>query len=79
MANLKQKDSRIARDIVAEGTASHSSSANPTHEEIAALAYEIYISRGAGNGGEVEDWLQAESELLAQAVTPTPKSKSTAA
>ena len=39
--------------------------AAPTPEEIAQRAYEIYLSRGAVPGNEVEDWLQAERELMA--------------
>ena len=35
----------------------------PTTEEIAIRAYEIYQARGAGHGGDLEDWLQAEREL----------------
>jgi hypothetical protein len=32
-------------------------------EEIRRRAYEIYLERGEQPGGEVDDWLQAESEL----------------
>jgi hypothetical protein len=35
----------------------------PTTEEIAIRAYEIYQSRGATDGGDIGDWLQAEQEL----------------
>ena len=38
----------------------------PTHEEIAKKAYALYLSRGASDGHDVQDWLQAESELKAQ-------------
>jgi len=31
--------------------------------EIARRAYEIYLERGARDGHDVEDWLQAEAEL----------------
>ena len=37
----------------------------PTHEEIAARAYEIHES-GAG-GDQLQDWLRAEQELTAAA------------
>jgi hypothetical protein len=36
----------------------------PTHQEIAARAYQFYIERGRQDGYEVDDWLQAEYELL---------------
>jgi hypothetical protein len=37
--------------------------AAPTTEQIAKRSYEIYLSRGAQPGHEVEDWLAAEAEL----------------
>ena len=36
----------------------------PTHEEITRRAYEIYVARGMTPGNELEDWVQAERELL---------------
>jgi hypothetical protein len=33
-------------------------------EEIKLRAFEIYQQRGRGDGYELEDWLQAESEIL---------------
>lgn len=38
----------------------------PSQEEIALRAYHIYLQRGAGPGGELADWIQAERELLAE-------------
>lgn len=35
----------------------------PAQTEIARRAYEIFLGRGAGDGHDVEDWLQAEAEL----------------
>jgi hypothetical protein len=35
----------------------------PTPEEIAAEAYKIYQGRGAGHGGDLDDWLEAERRL----------------
>ncbi len=37
---------------------------HPTREEIELRAYQIYRERGGVEGHEVEDWLQAERELL---------------
>ena len=34
--------------------------------EIRSRAYEIYLARGAEPGRELEDWLQAERELMAE-------------
>lgn len=38
--------------------------AGPTHEEIALRAYRIFIERGDAEGTSIEDWLQAEKELV---------------
>jgi Protein of unknown function (DUF2934) len=37
----------------------------PTPEQIRQRAYETYVSRNGAPGGEVQDWLQAERELIA--------------
>jgi len=36
----------------------------PSSDEIAARAYALYMERGCLDGRDVEDWLQAERELL---------------
>ena len=36
----------------------------PTHPEIAARAYELYVQRGRVDGYANDDWLQAEYELM---------------
>ena len=36
----------------------------PTHHEIAARAYQIYLERGRTSGHDMDDWLQAEYELM---------------
>lgn len=36
-----------------------------TRKEIEVRAYEIYVSRGAVHGHHLEDWLQAEREVMA--------------
>ena len=38
----------------------------PTHEEIAKKAYALYLARGAGDGHDLGDWLEAERSLKAQ-------------
>lgn len=35
----------------------------PTHEEISARAFQIYVSSGYVAGRDLENWLQAEAEL----------------
>jgi len=37
--------------------------AGPSPDDIAARAYELYVARGAEHGLDLQDWLQAESEL----------------
>jgi hypothetical protein len=37
-----------------------------THDLIAARAYEIFQSRGAVDGADIDDWLEAEKEILQQ-------------
>ena len=37
----------------------------PTHEEIARCAYLIYESRNREHGRDLEDWLEAETQLIA--------------
>ena len=36
----------------------------PGHDEIAKRAFQIYLSRGEWPGRDVEDWLEAERQLL---------------
>ena len=37
---------------------------HPTREEIELRAHDIYLERGGAHGQDVEDWLQAERELI---------------
>jgi hypothetical protein len=36
----------------------------PTHEQIAQRAFALYEQRGGANGGDLDDWLEAERQLL---------------
>jgi Protein of unknown function (DUF2934) len=36
----------------------------PSEREIAIRAYKIFLSRGASHGHDLDDWLQAERELI---------------
>jgi hypothetical protein len=53
------------RVAVAPGSESsyEDSGSEPSHEEIAARAYELYLARGSLDGYSEEDWLLAEVEL----------------
>lgn len=35
----------------------------PSEQEIACRAHELYLQRGGGHGRDVEDWVRAEEEL----------------
>ena len=47
----------------ANGKAAVVSGWEPSHEDIAARAYELYLDRGERPGGDLEDWLDAEREI----------------
>ena len=48
----------------ARPSAISSSSSPDLHEAVRRRAYQIYEQRGMAGGSEIEDWLQAEAELL---------------
>jgi len=47
----------------------------PSEQEIAVRSYEIFLSRGASHGHDLDDWLQAEQELTAE-IADTTKARS---
>jgi Protein of unknown function (DUF2934) len=47
----------------------------PTQAEIALRAYDIYLQRGGEPGKELEDWMQAERQLITE--NGKPKRKAT--
>ena len=56
--------SQTPDDYVAEQERfSEDTIAAPLHEEIAALAYQLWIARGREDGAAEEDWFEAEREL----------------
>jgi hypothetical protein len=73
MARRRETDSVMDRpaseaNAPARPTASSSEpgaapGSDPTTEEIAQRAYEIYQSRGGTDGQDLEDWLEAERQL----------------
>src|ERR1043165_7736268 len=42
-------------------------SSTPTHDEIAAQAYQIYLREGCAEGRALDHWLRAEAELRERA------------
>jgi hypothetical protein len=51
----------------------HPAASQPTQEEIALRAYQIYLERDGAPGNELEDWTRAERELLAKNGKPRRK------
>jgi hypothetical protein len=47
----------------------------PSGEEIARRAHELYLQRGGEHGKDVEDWVRAEKELSDETVAGPPKTK----
>jgi hypothetical protein len=47
-----------------ESSVQNSESVAITHEDIAQRAYALYEARGREDGHALDDWLQAERELL---------------
>ncbi len=46
------------------GSTSRGAAASPDHQAIALRAYELYLARNCQHGHDLDDWLQAEMELL---------------
>ena len=38
-------------------------SGDDPHDRVAIRAYELYLARGGGDGGDFDDWLAAEREI----------------
>ena len=47
-------------------TTSRSMGSEPSEEDIRLRAYQRYLERGAGDGQDFDDWLEAERELKKQ-------------
>jgi len=66
----KQRISLTRRAGVTSGlqgtSAAFDSAKEPTSQGIAALAYELWQSRGCPDGSPEEDWFRAERELQAR-------------
>ena len=64
-ARRKSPAKRVAKtsEPVASAAVIEPTLNEPTHEEIAALAYSYWEARGCVDGSQEEDWLRAEQEL----------------
>ncbi|HLP75900.1 MAG TPA: DUF2934 domain-containing protein [Candidatus Paceibacterota bacterium] len=47
----------------------------PSHEEISARAYQIFVERGCPEGRDLEHWLEAEAQLSGESTANLPTSK----
>jgi Protein of unknown function (DUF2934) len=47
----------------------------PSREEIACEAHELYVRRGGEHGKDVEDWVRAEKELRAEPIAGPAKTR----
>ncbi len=70
--------SRLAEVFSPAASRPQTAEDSPTHEEIELRAYQIFIERGGEPGHDVEDWLQAESELLEAYTKPEELAKARA-
>jgi hypothetical protein len=65
---VRQKPDRRKSTLKAlPATADEQSGATP--DAIAQRAFEVYCARGGGHGQDVDDWLQAERELMGTKAT----------
>jgi hypothetical protein len=58
--------SQASSAMVAKETKTKVPQKEPTIDDIRIRAYEIFVARAGAPGDEVQDWLQAESELLSK-------------
>jgi Protein of unknown function (DUF2934) len=49
--------------MASERTSETNGHSIPADEEIAQLAYELYLARGGEDGHDLEDWLEARKQL----------------
>jgi len=52
------------RPAAGQGGSRASARKNPLTEDIERRAYHIYLSRGGADGNDMDDWLQAERQVL---------------
>ena len=68
MARMTRKNNvvNMPGTEAAGGSAPQSSNRPADPDAVAIRAYDIYQSRGGRHGADLDDWLQAERELIAQ-------------
>ena len=76
MAKMKRKEAGVemldstrqqiggpATEVVAPQMVGDTTAAGDERQRLAERAYELYLARGGAEGGDLDDWLQAEREL----------------
>jgi hypothetical protein len=61
-----RKPDTIAGLATAPGSSQNEANFTPSPDEVARKAYFTYVNQGSKPGHEVQHWLQAEAELLAE-------------
>jgi len=64
MAKRKRPNEHEDNLRTAPQYAGDTTAAGPERERIASRAYELWIERGGAHGRDVEDWLDAEREVV---------------
>jgi hypothetical protein len=66
MAKPRRREPNVSApsgDISAPQYAGDTTAANGDRQRIAERAYELYVTRGGGDGRDLDDWLEAERDL----------------
>ena len=63
MAKSKKRSAQAASHPADARAADLGSDAGATRARLATRAYELYLARGGGHGGDFDDWIAAEREL----------------
>jgi hypothetical protein len=61
-----QNPANIPQPAAVRPVTSAESNFTPTPDEVARRAYFTYVNEGSRDGHEVQHWLQAEAELIAE-------------
>jgi hypothetical protein len=77
VAQFEQREGIMSTPIEksSQGNEPQTVGSAPTYEAIELRAYQLYVERGGAHGQDVEDWLQAERELVEKHSQPGQKAK----
>lgn len=66
----RNRNAKTQASVISKESEAKPQLLSPTLEQIQERAYENYKARGGGPGQELDDWLQAERELVAELERP---------